>query len=243
MGKRKISKGDAQRGLIAIIAVLLATAIVVGLVILGNSLASHDDSAGPSSSVSNTSKTNAGSFGTMPKDAGKSAMDWYMSLIGKLNDSGLPADFFNDDKSTDILNEFAQGKYGKLPKEVQDSVVFTEDAQQNDGRLVDYNTLKAAALTSVIMGWQFNRTAVNNDSSFKPSQNGVMVDRTHGQVVFPMESVCGIPVSYTIVIDWTGSEWKLDGDVMGSQVASQVRANQLQDKYDKVDKQSSGTTK
>lgn len=231
--------------LIGVVAVLLSIALVVGLALglpkVVNSINSSKKSgnvapSNPSSSVSVVSN--------FPDEAGKSALDWYVKLISKLDKAGLPEDFFNDNASTDILNDFADGNYERMPKEVQDSLWFSDDTKGDD-RLVDYPTMKAAALTSIIMSWQLHGKAVEAEKTFKPDLKGVMVDEARGQVSFPMETVCGLPASYVIVIDWTGSEWKVDGDITGAQVASQVRMNQLSEKYQDIqkDQKSSGSNK
>lgn len=217
--------------LIGVVAVLLAIALVVGLALGLPKVVDFVNSNKESENVSPSSPASSVSVvSNFPDDAGKSALDWYLKSISKLDKADLPKDFFNDNASTDILDDFANGNYEKMPKEVQDSLWFSDDTKGDD-RLIDYPTMKAAALTSIIMSWQLHGKAVEADKTFKPDLKGVMVDKTRGQVSFPMETVCGLPASYVIVIDWTGSEWKVDGDITGAQVASQVRTNQLSEKY------------
>ncbi len=291
-GRRPTDTEGVKLRLIGVVAVLLSIALVVGLAL---GLPKVVDSINSSKRSGNVAPSNPSSsvsvVSDFPDEAGKSALDWYLKLISKLDKAGLPEDFFNDNASTDILNDFANGNYERMPKEVQDSLWFSDDTKgddrlvdyptmkaaaltsiimswqlhgkaveadktfkpdlkgsddtKGDDRLVDYPTMKAAALTSIIMSWQLHGKAVEADKTFKPDLKGVMVDEARGQVSFPMETVCGLPASYVIVIDWTGSEWKVDGDITGAQVASQVRMNQLSEKYQDIqkDQKSSGSNK
>lgn len=231
--------------LFGVIGVLVAIALVVGLAVGLPKIMKDTSSKGgstdrPASSVTSSTAV----YDNFPDDAGESALDWYLKLIKKLDKADLPSDFFNSDEAESVLDDFAGGNYSKMPKEVQDAVWFTDDTKQSEDRLVDYHTMKAAAFTNIIMSWQLYSRAVEAESSFKPDQRGVMVDKTHGQVVFPMETVCGLPASNVIVIDWTGSEWKVDGDITGGQIAAQVRTNQLNEKYQSLQRsqsQSSGS--
>lgn len=225
-----ISSNIHRRNLIAV-AVVLVTALLVTLgIVFIPKMAGTASPARPSTSSASQSSSASGVDG-FPDNAGQSALDWFMGIMGKLDKTDLPQDFFSEESSADILNDMAEGKYDRIPKEIQDAFYFTDDAQQIEGRLVNYPTMKAAAITGLIIGWQTHKSTMKSDAGFKPDMSGVMVDGKHGQVVFPMETISGVPATITVAIDWNGKAWKIDGDILGSQVAAQVRSNQLQEAY------------
>lgn len=164
---------------------------------------------------------------TMPEDAAKEASTWFVSKI-ELMKGKFDADFFkdNNEEGSKILDAIADGDFSSIPDGVQHAFVWTKDAQ-SDEQTVSFVAKEASAYTAMISAWQLRSTGLEQNSKLTIDENSITVDREHGLVYMPAEAFCGFPASLTFIIKWTGNDWKIDGDMIGNQIAAAVRNEQL----------------
>lgn len=164
---------------------------------------------------------------TMPTDAAKESSKWFVGKI-KLLESKFNDGFFSDDnkESTKTLDALAGGDFSSIPDEVQNAVTWTKDAQAED-QTVSYVAKRASAYTALISAWQLRSRGLKQNAQLSIDKNSITVDRERGLVYMPAEAFCGYPAALTFVIKWTGNDWKIDGDMIGNQMAAAVRSAQL----------------
>lgn len=164
---------------------------------------------------------------TMPADAAKESSEWFVGKI-KLLESKFNDGFFSNDskESTKTLDALADGDFSSIPDEVQNAVTWTKDAQAED-QTVSYVAKRASAYTALISAWQLRSRGLKQNAQLSINENSITVDRERGLVYMPAEAFCGYPAALTFIIKWTGNDWKIDGDMIGNQMAAAVRSAQL----------------
>ena len=177
---------------------------------------------------------------TMPKDAAKSSTTWFVNTISSM-DGKFDTDFFSTEKGSKTLDSIANGDFSSLPSKVQNSFVWTKDAQGTD-RTIPYVTLEASAYTGIILAWQLRTSALKENPSLETDLKTVSVDADRGLVYVPGEALCGVPVDITFELKWTGNEWKIDGDMLGNQLAAKARNQQLQSDVENKSTKNNGST-
>lgn len=176
----------------------------------------------------------------MPKDAAKNSTDWFVKTISSMNGK-FDTDFFSSEKGSKTLDAIANGDFSSLPSQVRNSFIWTKDAQGTD-RTISYVTLEASAYTGIILAWQLRTSALKEKPTLETDLKTVSVDPDRGLVYVPGEALCGVPVDITFELKWTGNEWKIDGDMLGNQLAAKARNQQLQTEVKNQSAQANGST-
>lgn len=177
---------------------------------------------------------------TMPKDAAKNSTTWFVKTISSM-DGKFDTNFFSTEKGSKTLDAIANGDFSSLPDKVQNAFMWTKDAQSTD-RTISYVTLEASAYTGIILAWQLRASALKENPSLETDLKAVSVDSDRGLVYVPGEALCGVPVDITFELKWTGNEWKIDGDMLGNQLAAKARNQQLQSEIESKSTQNKGNT-
>lgn len=216
--------GKKTRGLLTAAVVLVAVlAVVLAIVLIPKAMDGGQDGDGLKSTRGGTTSTFAQ---TMPSDAAGEAADWFVGEV-KLLDGKFDEDFFNDSsEGTKTLDAMADGDFSAIPVDLQNAVTWTRDAQAED-QTVSYVNKRASAYTALIAAWQLRDNGLKKNAKLAVDEKSITVDRDHGLVYVPVEAICGYPAALTFVIKWTGNDWKIDGDMIGNQMAAAVRSAQF----------------
>lgn len=216
--------GKRTRGLLtAAVVVVAVVAVVLAIVLIPKAM---DSGRGEGSLKSTRGSTTSTFAQTMPSDAAGEAADWFIGKT-KLLDGKFDADFFTDSsKGTKTLDAMADGDFSAIPRDLQNAVTWTRDAQAED-QTVSYVNKRASAYTALIAAWQLRASGLKKNARLAVDEKSITVDRDHGLVYIPVEAICGYPAALTFVMKWTGNDWKIDGDMIGNQMAAAVRSAQF----------------
>lgn len=213
--------GKKTRGLLtAAVVVVAVAAAVLAIVLIPKATDGGQDGGSTRGGTTSTFDQ------TMPSDAAGEAADWFVGKV-KLLDGKFDEDFFNDSsEGTKTLDAMADGDFSAIPVDLQNAVTWTRDAQAED-QTVSYVNKRASAYTALIAAWQLRDNGLKKNSGLAVDEKSITVDRDHGLVYVPVEAICGYPAALTFVIKWTGNDWKIDGDMIGNQMAAAVRSAQF----------------
>lgn len=205
--KKKTMTGSMK----AIIAIIVVSAILITATI-GGSIFYVVSSANKPVEQSqlketNDSKTKAGN---MPDNPSKSAMTWLGTLFDDTSKK-FPAETFSEGNET--LQKIMNGDTSVVPDEIKNRVSM---GTNTTGMMIGREILDSASYTGLMMF--ANAYEKTKERGVELSgERLISYSADENTVYIPIQAMVSSDQNIVFILKWNGSDWKLQGDVLGWQ--------------------------
>lgn len=204
--KKKTMTGS-MKAIIAVIvvSVILITATIGGSIFYVVSSANKPVEQSQSKETDNKTKT-----GNMPDNPSKAAMTWLGTLFDDTSKK-FPAETFSEGNET--LQKIMNGDTSVVPDEIKNRVSM---GTNTTGMAIGREILDSASYTGLMMF--ANAYEKTKERGVELSgERLISYSADENTVYIPIQAMVSSDQNIVFILKWNGSDWKLQGDVLGWQ--------------------------